>query len=249
MIRAQIAAILAVALGLPLSGASAGSARADVALVLAIDVSGSVNDNRFKLQREGIAAALESEEVAAAVSGGVNQTVEIAIVEWAEEQRILVPWTVLHGRDDLEALAARLRSASRSWVHTLTDPGGGIAAAEHLFAEQPLVGRRQVIDVSGDGRQNTGEVPTVDARDAAVSHGLTVNGLPITSGEEPGIEDWYRANVVGGQGAFLVVADSYDAFAAAFRQKLTLEITGLALGWKLAHVRRDVKRSDLKSPH
>jgi hypothetical protein len=220
-----------------------------VALVLAIDVSGSVNDNRFKLQREGIAAALESEEVAAAVSGGVNQTVEIAIVEWAEEQRILVPWTVLHGRDDLEALAARLRSASRSWVHTLTDPGGGIAAAEHLFAEQPLVGRRQVIDVSGDGRQNTGEVPTVDARDAAVSHGLTVNGLPITSGEEPGIEDWYRANVVGGQGAFLVVADSYDAFAAAFRQKLTLEITGLALGWKLAHVRRDVERSDLKRPH
>lgn len=249
MIRAQIAAILAVALGLPLSGASAGSARADVALVLAIDVSGSVNDNRFKLQREGIAAALESEEVAAAVSGGVNQTVEIAIVEWAEEQRILVPWTVLHGRDDLEALAARLRSASRSWVHTLTDPGGGIAAAEHLFAEQPLVGRRQVIDVSGDGRQNTGEVPTVDARDAAVSHGLTVNGLPITSGEEPGVDAWYRANVVGGQGAFLVVADSYDAFAAAFRQKLTLEITGLALGWKLAHVRRDVKRSDLKSPH
>ena len=249
MIRALIAAILAVALGLPLSGASAGSDRADVALVLAIDVSGSVNDNRFKLQREGIAAALESEEVAAAVSGGVNQTVEIAIVEWAEAQRILVPWTVLHGRDDLEALAARLRSASRSWVHTLTDPGGGIAAAEHLFAEQPLVGRRQVIDVSGDGRQNTGEVPTVDARDAAVSHGLTVNGLPITSGEEPGIEGWYRANVVGGQGAFLVVADSYDAFAAAFRQKLTLEITGLALGWKLAHVRRDVQRSDLKRPH
>jgi hypothetical protein len=146
-------------------------------------------------------------------------------------------------------LAARLRSASRSWVHTLTDPGGGIAAAEHLFAEQPLVGRRQVIDVSGDGRQNTGEVPTVDARDAAVSHGLTVNGLPITSGEEPGVEDWYRANVVGGQGAFLVVADSYDAFAAAFRQKLTLEITGLALGWKLAHVRRDVQRSDLRRPH
>ena len=239
-----LAATLALALGMPL-GASGGSDRADVAVVLAIDVSGSVDDNRFKLQREGIAAALESEEVAAAVSGGVNQTVEIAIVEWAEEQRILVPWTVLHGRDDLEALAARLRSASRSWVHTLTDPGGGIAAAEHLFAEQPLVGRRQVIDVSGDGRQNTGEVPTVDARDAAVSHGLTVNGLPITSGEEPGIEDWYRANVVGGQGSFLVVADSYDAFAAAFRQKLTLEITGLALGWELAHVRRDVQRSDL----
>src|ERR1700751_2900530 len=108
-----LAATLAVALGMPL-GAPGGSDRADVALVLSIDVSGSVDDNRFRLQREGIAAALESEEVAAAVSSGVNQTIEVAIVEWAEEQCLLVPWTVLRGRGDLEALAPRLRSASRS---------------------------------------------------------------------------------------------------------------------------------------
>jgi hypothetical protein len=120
-----LAATLAVALGMPLA-ASGGSDRADVALVLAIDVSGSVDDNRFKLQREGIAAALESEEVVAAVLSGVNQTVEIAAVEWAEEQRLLVPWTVLRGRDDLATLATRLRSAGRSRVHTKTDPGGGI---------------------------------------------------------------------------------------------------------------------------
>jgi len=125
---------LAAALAMPLS-ASARSDQADVALVLAIDVFGSVDDSRFALQRKGIAAALESEEVAAAISGGVNQTVEIAVVEWAEEQRPLVPWTVLHGRDDLKTLAARLRSASRSWVHTMTDPAGGITAAGHLFAE------------------------------------------------------------------------------------------------------------------
>jgi hypothetical protein len=80
--------------------------------------------------------------------------------------------------------------------------------------------------VSGDGRQNTGEVPTADARDAGVSEGLTVNGLPIDSGEEPEIVDWYRANVMCGFGAFLVVADTYDAVAAAFRTKLTLEIAG-----------------------
>ena len=152
-----MAAALAVAVAVPL-GAFAGSDRADVALVLAVDVSGSVDDHRFKLQREGIAAALESEEVATAVSIGVNGTIEIAVVEWAEEQRLLVPWTILRGRDDLKTLATRLRGAGRSWVHTMTDPGGGIAAAEHLFAEQPLVSLRQVIDVSGDGRQNTGEV-------------------------------------------------------------------------------------------
>jgi hypothetical protein len=238
-----LAAILAVGLGMPLS-ACAGSDRADVALVLAIDVSGSVDDNRFRLQREGIAAALESEELAAAVLGGVNQTIEVAVVEWAEEQRLLVPWTVLHGRDDLTVLATRLRTASRSWVHTMTDPGGGIAAAERLFADQPFVALRQVIDVSGDGRQNTGEVATADARDAAVSHGLTVNGLPIASRDEPGIVDWYRTNVVGGLGAFLVAADSYDAIATAFQLKLRLEITGLAPSRKLAHASNNVQPLD-----
>ena len=230
---AWLAATLAVALAMPFD-ASAGSGRADVALVLTIDVSGSVDDNRFKLQREGIAAALESEEVVAAVSSGVNQAIEIAVVEWAEEQRVLVPWIVLRGRDDLKALATRLRGAGRSWVHTMTDPGGGISAAEQLFAAKPLAGLRRVIDVSGDGRQNAGELATADARDAAVSDGITVNGLPIASEREPGIEDWYQSNVIGGPGAFLVAADGYDAFAAAFRQKLTLEVAGLMPGRKLA---------------
>jgi len=213
--------------------ASAGSGRADVALVLAIDVSGSVDNDRFALQREGIAAALESEEVVAAVSSGVNQAIEIAVVEWAEEQRVLVPWIILRGRDDLKALATYLRGAGRSWVHTMTDPGGGISAAEQLFAAEPFVGLRRVIDVSGDGRQNSGEVATADARDSAVSDGITVNGLPIASEREPGIEDWYQANVIGGPGAFLVAADSYDAFAAAFQRKLTLEIAGLMPGRRL----------------
>ena len=232
MSRPWLLAAFSAALGMPLS-VSAGSDRADVALVLAIDVSGSVDDNRFKLQREGIAAALDSEEVTAAIAAGVNQTIEIAVVEWAEEQSLLVPWTVLRGRDDLKALATRLRGASRSWAHTMTDPGGGIAAAERLFSGETLVGLRQVIDVSGDGRQNAGELATADARDAAVSDGITVNGLPIASEREPGIEEWYQANVIGGPGAFIVAADSYDAFAAAFQRKLTLEIAGLMPGWRL----------------
>jgi hypothetical protein len=233
--RLWLATVLTVALAEPLC-ASAGSDQADVALVLAIDVSGSVDDSRFALQRRGIAAAFESDEVAAAVANGAHQTIEIAIVEWAEEQRLLVPWTVVREPDDLKTLATRLRRAGRSWVHTMTDPGGGITAAERLFAEAPVAGMRQIIDVSGDGRQNTGKVATAEARDAAVSHGLTVNGLPIACGEEPGIENCYRANVVGGPGSFLVVADSYEAFAEAFRQKLTLEISGLTPGRNLALV-------------
>ena len=153
-------AIFAVALlGLQLP-AFADTARSDMALVLAVDVSGSVDDDRFKLQREGIAAALESDDFSAAIAGGVNQTIEIAVIEWAEEQRVVLPWTVIHGHGELTALAGRLRRAGRSWVHTMTDPGGGITAAERLLAIKPLVADRQVIDVSGDGRQNTGDLST-----------------------------------------------------------------------------------------
>jgi Protein of unknown function (DUF1194) len=228
MKRPWLAGALAiVGAGVP-HGLSAEAAEADVALVLAIDVSGSVNDDRFTLQRNGIAAALESDDFAAVLSGGAHQTIEIAVVEWAEEQNVVLSWTILHGREDLASLARRLRGAGRSWVHTKTDPGGGIAAANLLFSSQPLPADRQVIDVSGDGRQNTGEIATAEARDAAVARDVTVNGLPITLGEEPDIDEWYRANVIGGPGAFLVVADGYEAFAAAFRQKLTLEVAGLA---------------------
>jgi len=229
------AAAFAVALlGSGLFGTCAETRSSDLALVLAVDVSGSIDDDRFNLQREGIAAALESDELSAAISHGINQTMEIAVIEWAEEQRVVLPWTVVRGHDDLAALAGDLRRAGRSWLHTMTDPGGGIAAAEHLFVAQPLPARRQVIDVSGDGRQNTGARSTADARDDAVSRGITLNGLPITSGDDPDVDVWYRLNVIGGPGAFVVVANGYDAFAEAFRQKLTLEVAGLTPGRSLA---------------
>jgi len=228
-----LAAALVAALFL---GSRQASAQADVALVLAVDVSGSVSDARFKLQREGIAGAIDSDAFAQAVLGGVNRTVEIAVVEWAEEQEIVVPWTVVHDRDGLAKLALRLRGAGRAWVHTKTDVGGGIAAAADLLAKAPLVAERKVIDVSGDGQQNTGEIPAAEARDAAVAREITVNGLPITSGDEPHVDDWYRANVVGGPRSFLIVADGYDAFAEAFRQKLTLEVASAQSRMLLAYV-------------
>jgi len=234
MRRLWLAVVLAiVVVGVP-GGLSAEAVEADVALVLAIDVSGSVDDDRFKLQREGVAAALESEVFAAALSGGAHQTIEIAVIEWAEEQNVVLPWTILRGSDDLAVVARRVRGAGRSWVHTKTDPGGGIAAANLLFASQPMPAVRRVIDVSGDGRQNTGEIATSEARDAAVARDVTVNGLPITLGDDPHVDDWYRANVIGGPGAFLVVADGYAAFAAAFRQKLMLEVAGPAPGRSFA---------------
>jgi hypothetical protein len=225
MIRLILAAaLLATLLGRP----SAAATMADVALVLAVDVSGSVTEDRFKLQREGIARALESDALAAAVTHGVHQAIEIAVVEWAEEQEVIVPWTVVHGRDDLAGLAGALRHTERSWVHTMTDPAGGIVAATTLFGSAPLAADRKVIDVSGDGAQNTGKVKAAEARDRAIAHDITINGLPITSGEEPNVDDWYRTNVVGGQDAFLVIADGFDAFAVAFQQKLVREVADSA---------------------
>jgi len=201
-------------------------AQADVALVLAVDVSGSVDDLRFKLQRESIADALDSDDFAALALAGAHRTIEIAVLEWAEEQKVILPWSVVQGRDDLARLALQLRSVPRSWVHPKTDPAGAIAAAEHLFDAAPLSPDRKVVDVSGDGRQNAGEVPTQEARNSAIAREITVNGLPITSGADPHVDDWYRDNVVGGDGAFLTVADGFEAFADAFRKKLMMEVAG-----------------------
>jgi len=226
------AAALAAAV---LGGIRHAAAQADLALVLAVDVSGSVSGERFHLQREGIAKALDSDDFANVVSAGNYRTIEIAVVEWAEEQSVIVPWTVVRGRQDLAQVARTLRSAQRSWVHTRTDPSGGIAAADALFNKAPLLPERKVIDLSGDGEQNTGEISTTEARDAAIARDITINGLPITSGDDPHVDAWYRANVVGGPGHFMVVADGFDAFADAFRRKLTIEVAGLTPGRMLAY--------------
>ena len=244
MRRWWLGTAVAIALATPIAGASAGSERADVAVVLAVDVSGSVDDNRFRLQREGIATALESDELAAAVATGANHAIEVTVIEFAEEQHVIVSWAVLRRRDDLAAFAGWVRSAERSWLHTKTDPGRGITAADKLFATEPLVAERRVIDVSGDGRQNTGEVPTAEARDAVIAHAVTLDGLPITGGAERDLDEWYRANVIGGPGAFLIVANGYEAFAEAFRQKLLLEIVGPAPGPELGSASNHRQRPD-----
>jgi hypothetical protein len=209
-----------------LVGPPSAAAQADMALVLALDVSGSVNEARFKLQREGVASALDNEGFAAMVVGSTSKTIEITVLEWAEEQKVVVPWTVVRERADLTRLALRIRTAPRVWLHNRTDPGAGIAAADHLFDSAPLVPDRKVIDLSGDGPQNAGEVPTSGSRDTAVARNVTVNGLAITSGAEPRVDDWYRANVMGGVDAFVIVADGFDAFADAFQRKLMLEVAG-----------------------
>jgi hypothetical protein len=211
-----------------LLAAHSATAQADLALVLAVDVSSSVDEARFKLQREGIAEGLLSQSVLDAVVGGPSQTIELAIVEWSEDQSVLVDWTIIRNHADLNAVAQALRSQARPGVGWKTDIGGAIAKAVALFDSAPLPADRRIIDVSGDGQQNQGRVPAERARDVAIGKEITINGLPITSGDEPEVDRWYKDHVVGGNGAFMVVANGHDNFADAMRMKLAFEIVSLS---------------------
>jgi len=207
---------------------------ADVALVMAVDVSSSVDDARFALQREGIAEGLKSQAVLDAVAGGSSRRIELAIIEWSEQQEVLLDWKIISGPADLDEVAQALRTKIRPRVGWKTDIGGGIAKALSLFDTAPLAAARKIIDVSGDGAQNDGQLSADQERDAAIGRGVTLNGLPITSGDEPDVDRWYKAHVVGGEGAFMIVANGHGSFADAIRQKLTLEIAGRAPPYHLA---------------
>jgi hypothetical protein len=205
------------------------AAQADIALVLAVDVSSSINEERFGLQREGIARGLESREILEAIAAGPHQTIELAVIEWSERQHVVVDWTIIRGPADLEPVLKALRTSPRPDVGFKTNVAAGIVNAAGMFETMPLAADRKIIDVSGDGRQNEGKLAADVARDGAVAQDITINGLPITSGEEPEVDAWYRTHVVGGDGAFMVVANGHDGFADAMRKKLSLEVAGLTV--------------------
>jgi hypothetical protein len=216
--------------------AAPATEEADVALVMAVDVSSSVNDARFALQRQGIADGLKSQAVLDAVASGSSQKIELAIVEWSEQQEVLLDWKIISGPADLDEVAQILKTKVRPRVGWKTNIGGGIAKAFSLFDSAPLAAARKIIDVSGDGAQNEGHLSADQARDAAIAGGVTLNGLPITSGDEPEVDRWYRAHVVGGDGAFMIVANGHDSFSDAIRQKLALEIAGRVPEFRLASI-------------
>jgi len=170
--------------------------RADVALVLAVDVSGSVDDRRFKLQREGIAEALESDDSSPASPAHQpdDRDRRRRMGGGADHRRALDDRSRPGGSPRRRP---SLRETGRSWLHVRTDPNGGIIAADHSSRRcrcRHFASHRRL----GDGRQNSGEVATAVARDDAIAHGIIINGLPITSGAEPDVDAWYRDNVIGG---------------------------------------------------
>ncbi|MBR0672072.1 DUF1194 domain-containing protein [Neoroseomonas soli] len=209
----------------------------DVALVLAVDVSRSIDEDEARLQREGYRLAVADPVVLAAIRSGQVGAIGIAYVEWAgiEYQRTVIPWRRIAAQADADAWAAALAEAPRASL-SWTSISGGIRHSMGLLDECPWEATRRVIDVSGDGVNNSG--PPADlVRDAAVAEGIVINGLPIindrpTFGRLPPVplDDYYRENVIGGDGAFMIVAEDFESFGVAVKRKLIQEVAGLARG-------------------
>ena len=205
----------------------------DVELVLAVDVSYSMDMDEPAIQREGYAQAIISKEFLQALKTGPNGKISVTYFEWAasSDQKIIIPWRVIDGPETADAVANEImktpiRRASRTSI------SGAINFAMPLFDENPYRGLRRVIDISGDGPNNNGSPVTV-ARDAALEKGITINGLPIMV-KEPSystmdidnLDFYYEDCVIGGPGSFVVTIKDRDKFKEAIRTKLLLEVAG-----------------------
>lgn len=217
-------------------GAAAAAARdipVDLELVLAVDVSGSVDEVEAQLQRDGYVKALRHPDVIAAINSGFLRKIAVTYVEWAGEhtQATIVGWRLLDGEDSADALSKEIDGAPFT-PGRFTSISAAIRYALPLFDNNGYDGTRRVIDVSGDGANNVGGLVTI-ARDQAVAAGITINGLPIVNDREnrfgrqmANLDLYYRHCVIGGTGAFIVVAKDFQSFARAVRRKMVLEIAG-----------------------
>jgi hypothetical protein len=230
------AAWVAAASLLATAPAAAEDVEVDVELVLAVDISQSMDEHEQEVQRRGYVTALQSKEVAKAVAYGINGRVAVTYVEWGGigEQFVVADWQLIDGAESAEAFAARLSAAP---IHSVqrTSISSALAYAGTLFDNNGYKGVRQVIDISGDGPNNQGGVVTA-SRDAVIARGVTINGLPLMLQEGnswyhlPNLDHYYEDCVIGGPGSFVVPVRSLDGFADAIRLKLVLEIAGLMDG-------------------
>ena len=207
----------------------------DLLLVLAADVSRSIDDAEFNLQRKGYAAAITDPRVLRAIAGGRNHAIAVTFIEWsgAADQNIIVDWTVVRDEEAAGGIAATILAAPRSFLGR-TSISAAIDYSLERLAAAPAAADKRIIDVSGDGTNNSGR-PVTEARDQAVASGVTVNGLAIINTQanpgyafhtQPpgGLPKYYEENVIGGPGAFLLQVENFDTFAEAITRKLVSEI-------------------------
>jgi hypothetical protein len=219
---------------LPGASGAAQDLPVDLELVLAVDVSGSIDVEEARQQREGYVAALADPAVVQAIQDGFHRRVAVAYLEWASSdyQRLVLDWTLIEDEASAGAFAGRLDTAP---PHTArwTSISAAIDAAVPLFDGNLYAGERRVIDISGDGPNNRGR-PVTQARDEAVARGIVINGLPILNDRrqpfdlptpmEMGLDAYYLDNVIGGPGAFVIPAKDFTDFRFAILSKLIREI-------------------------
>jgi len=229
-------AILSGALALLLYVGTAGAETVDVQLVLAADVSRSIDNDEFKLQREGIATALQSPEVLRAIRSGPIGAIAISFVEWSGsgEQNVVLDWSVIRDEEGAAVVADQILKAPRSFVGR-TSISEGIDFSVKRLEASGMASTRRIIDVSGDGTNNSGR-PITEARDDALARGIVINGLAIINlnpnfgylahTQPPGgLPNYYRENVMGGPGSFVLQIEDFHSFAQAMVQKLVQEIS------------------------
>jgi hypothetical protein len=197
---------------------------ADVAIVLAVDASSSVNFGEFDLQMRGIAESFRSPEVQRAVKAGPSGAVAITVVQWSGPLQVqqVLPWRLITDPESAEALAKEVETTPRFFTVGSTAIGQALTYSASMFEKLPWSAGRRVIDLSGDGA-NTDNPPVEPAREAVLKLGITINGLPIQA-QEVDIDVYYRDKVIGGHGAFVEVAKDYEAFKEAMTRKLIREI-------------------------
>lgn len=210
---------------LPLPAGRAADFDVDLALVLAVDCSFSVDSREFALQMEGLGRAFIRDEVKRAIAQGHRQRIAVSVVQWSDEmnQKVVLPWTIVSGAADADELGKILFNTGRQLAEGGTSISTALVYSAALFAAAPSAERR-VIDVSSDGRNNSGP-PVKPVRDRVVGSGITINGLTILN-EWPTLNTYFENNVTGGPDNFVLPANDYEAYEDAIYRKLLREITG-----------------------
>lgn len=233
-VLASIAALLAP-LAFELTARAGEPAPVDVELVIAVDISYSMDFDELALQREGYIQALTSKEFINALRSGGHGRIAVVYVEWAgsHEQQVVVPWQLIDGRAAAEDFAAKLAAAPVRRTYR-TSISSGLIFSATLFGQSGFKGVRRVIDISGDGTNNQG--PLIEpTRDAIVEKGIVINGLPLqlklpamSMLDIPNLHEYYEDCVIGGTGSFVVPVRERSQFVDAVRQKLVLEVSSIS---------------------
>ena len=223
-----VAVLLLAFLFHPAAGRAQQAIPVDLQLILAVDSSGSINADEFRLQMDGLTAAFRNPVILEAIQRGKVGAIAVTLVEWSsvDQQHQSVGWTMISDEESMALFADQLAVTPRFIPGGSTSVSDALNYSGRLFGHSGFVSQRRVIDVSGDGSNNSG-LPPEPIRDRLVDSGIVINGLAILN-DEPNLKDYYAASVIGGPGAFVLVADSYESFSSAILSKLITEIALLS---------------------